>query len=108
MWPSVLVRHFGHPTVMPKQPLIARGALRAHGRCEERARRGDRFGVCDRPLDSMGRCTYAGEHDEEYRLCGADLGRDEAPYTCNRRVAHGGGCSPDFDGAPGGLAKDPG
>jgi hypothetical protein len=33
----------------------------------------------------------------EYLYCGADLGGTEPPYTCNRRVAHGGPCSPDLD-----------
>lgn len=33
----------------------------------------------------------------EYRFCGASLGRDEYPFTCNRRVAHQGPCSGDLD-----------
>lgn len=104
----MLVRHFGHPTVMPKQPLIARGALRAHGRCEERARRGDRFGVCDRPLDSMGRCTHADEHDEEYRLCGADLGPASGSVHVQPSGGSRRGVQPGFRWCSGGMAKDPG
>ncbi|MFD6531545.1 hypothetical protein [Streptomyces sp. NPDC060184] len=33
----------------------------------------------------------------EYRFCGADLGRDESPFTCNRRIAHQGSCSGEMD-----------
>ncbi|MFD9834459.1 hypothetical protein [[Kitasatospora] papulosa] len=33
----------------------------------------------------------------EYRFCGASLGRDEYPFTCNRRVAHQGPCSGELD-----------
>lgn len=35
----------------------------------------------------------------EYRYCGADLGRTEYPYTCNRRIAHKGPCDPTRDDA---------
>lgn len=35
--------------------------------------------------------------DGEYRYCGADLGRDEPPPTCNRRITHDGPCGPDHD-----------
>lgn len=40
--------------------------------------------------------------EEEYRYCGADLGRTEFPFTCYRRVAHKGPCSdrPDSEPAP--------
>ncbi|AEM88878.1 hypothetical protein [Streptomyces violaceusniger] len=106
-WPSVLVRHFGRADEAPEAPVGAGGALRAHGRCQERAPRGSRVGVCDRPLDSLGRCARAGEHVQapedapkeagEYLFCGADLGRGEPPFTCNRRVAHKGRCSPRMD-----------
>lgn len=35
--------------------------------------------------------------DDEYRYCGASLGRDEYPFTCERRIAHDGLCSPEAD-----------
>lgn len=35
----------------------------------------------------------------EYQFCGASLGRDEYPFTCNRRVAHEGPCSGALDEA---------
>lgn len=38
-----------------------------------------------------------GAPDIEYRFCGADLGHDEYPYTCNRRIAHQGMCSDEMD-----------
>lgn len=34
---------------------------------------------------------------EEYRYCGADLSRDEYPFTCERRISHDGPCGPDRD-----------
>lgn len=40
----------------------------------------------------------------EYRFCGADLGRSEFPFTCSRRVAHVGQCSPEPDSE---LLEDP-
>ncbi|WP_405924906.1 hypothetical protein [Streptomyces sp. NBC_00035] len=33
----------------------------------------------------------------EYLFCGADLGRTEPPFTCHRRIAHNGPCSPQRD-----------
>ncbi|MEK8141772.1 hypothetical protein NKH18_01385 [Streptomyces sp. M10(2022)] len=33
----------------------------------------------------------------EHFSCGMDLGRDEYPFTCGRRVAHQGVCSGDLD-----------
>lgn len=33
----------------------------------------------------------------EYLSCGADLGRDEWPHTCQRRIRHDGPCGPDRD-----------
>lgn len=33
----------------------------------------------------------------EYLYCGADLGRYEYPFTCNRRIGHGDQCSGDRD-----------
>lgn len=33
----------------------------------------------------------------EYLSCGADLGRDEYPFTCHRRIGHNGKCSGDRD-----------
>lgn len=39
-------------------------------------------------------CSCGGD---EYRFCGASLGRDEYPLTCNRRVAHQGACSGGLD-----------
>lgn len=38
---------------------------------------------------------------DEYRYCGADLGRSEFPFTCYRRVAHEGPCGPDMDATGG-------
>ncbi|NUS78439.1 MAG: hypothetical protein HOV70_19880 [Streptomyces sp.] len=35
----------------------------------------------------------------EYRYCGADLGRAEYPFTCERRIAHKGPCAPTRDDA---------
>ena len=61
-WPSVLVRHFRPRGRVPAEPVIRQGALRAHGRCEEQALRGTDLGVCDRPLDSLGRCVRPSEH----------------------------------------------
>jgi hypothetical protein len=44
----------------------------------------------------------------EYRSCGADLGGDEYPFTCNRRIAHTGPCGPDRDDdAPGCATAQP-
>lgn len=37
---------------------------------------------------------------DEYRYCGADLGRTEFPFTCYRRVAHDGPCGPQPDPEP--------
>lgn len=34
---------------------------------------------------------------DEYRYCGADLGRAAFPFTCNRRIAHEGACGPERD-----------
>jgi hypothetical protein len=38
---------------------------------------------------------------DDYRFCGADLGRTEFPFTCYRRIAHEGPCGPDMDLAGG-------
>lgn len=35
--------------------------------------------------------------EDEYLYCGADLGRDEPPHTCERRVAHDGPCPAEHD-----------
>jgi hypothetical protein len=59
-WPSVLVRHFGR--ISHKEQSPERGALRAYGRCQEAAPRGEWMGMCDRPLDGMGRCAHAADH----------------------------------------------
>lgn len=49
-------------------------------------------------VDGAGR-TYESYQppQDEYRYCGADLGRTEFPFTCNRRIAHKGTCGPDWD-----------
>jgi hypothetical protein len=47
-----------------------------------------------------------GSRDTEYRSCGADLGRDEPPFTCNRRIGHDGPCGPDRDDAGKVIRKD--
>lgn len=39
----------------------------------------------------------ASPSDGEYLFCGAALGTIEPPFTCERRVAHDGPCSPDRD-----------
>lgn len=111
-WPSVLVRRF-NPSAPAREPQPP-SALRAHGRCGHRALRGTVLGVCDAPLDSLGRCTWVPAHvadgaadagdagdggdGGEYLYCGADLGREKPPFTCNRRVRHAGDHSPDRDG----------
>lgn len=41
--------------------------------------------------------TSAPAASGEYLYCGADLGRTEYPYTCERRIAHDGPCSPRRD-----------
>ncbi|MEI5522487.1 hypothetical protein WB388_17950 [Streptomyces brasiliscabiei] len=33
----------------------------------------------------------------EYLYCGADLGRNEYPFTCERRIGHDGKCGPNRD-----------
>ncbi|MFD0358411.1 hypothetical protein ACFVHW_32465 [Streptomyces sp. NPDC127110] len=38
--------------------------------------------------------------EDEYRFCGADLGRTEFPFTCCRRVAHKGRCSDQLNPEP--------
>lgn len=43
-----------------------------------------------------GRLTEAAPADE-YRFCGADLGRTEFPHTCHRRIAHEGQCKGEMD-----------
>lgn len=61
---------------------------------------GPAAGPCGRELSTGAPCP---DHPrpslaaDEYRFCGADLGRDEPPYTCNRRIAHEGACGPDMD-----------
>lgn len=55
---------------------------------------------CGRELSTGEPCPdhpRPGTTSVEYLFCGADLGRDEPPYTCNRRVAHDGACGPDMD-----------
>lgn len=52
--------------------------------------------------DSAIACRYCGQRkpaasDDEYLYCGADLGRSEYPFTCERRVAHDGRCAPKRD-----------
>lgn len=44
----------------------------------------------------------------EYRFCGADLGRDTYPFTCNRRIGHDGNCGPGLDGNPGKVFPEQG
>ncbi|MFD8339988.1 hypothetical protein ACFV42_46485 [Streptomyces solisilvae] len=62
-WPSVLVRHFGPRLAAREEDTpVKGGALRAHGRCDAYARRGTGYGVCDQPMDSLGRCSRPGGH----------------------------------------------
>ncbi|WP_413102276.1 hypothetical protein [Streptomyces sp. Inha503] len=55
-----------------------------------------------RMADEAGKVT---RHAGEYRYCGADLGRDKYPYTCNRRIGHDGPCGPDRDGDAGEITQ---
>lgn len=66
-WPSVLVRRFGHGLEGEAPVPEDRGWLAAYGRCGATTLRGQNLGVCDRPLDTLGRCALEGRHDVEQK-----------------------------------------
>lgn len=51
----------------------------------------------DRPTCAAPESPSCSCNGDEYRFCGATLGRTEYPFTCNRRVAHHGPCSGEMD-----------
>lgn len=67
--------------------MVADAHLWAHPTAEDALRLAGELGA---EIDT------AAEHGV-YLSCGADLGRAEAPFTCQRRAAHNSGCSPDRD-----------
>lgn len=53
----------------------------------------------DAARDMRGQIDALRDIVDEYRYCGADLRRDEYPYTCERRIGHSGPCGPTRDDA---------